>query len=134
MAFLISARFAKEGRSGEAIRGVRQYTLAEMIDTTRSRVNYLMNGFGKLGFIEYNGALQVHSSLLGVVLYEQLTSSLPYKIIFPGSKELGLGPHAGVFNFGHTGIPLSPRVEAPAGLCILHAIHMGQPLRGDHVL
>jgi CRP/FNR family transcriptional regulator, cyclic AMP receptor protein len=69
-ALLILARFGKEGRSEEIIPGVRQETLAEMIGTTRSRVNYFMNKFRKLGFIEYNGGLQVHSSLLSVVLHE----------------------------------------------------------------
>jgi CRP/FNR family transcriptional regulator, cyclic AMP receptor protein len=69
-ALLILARFGKEGRSEEVIPGVRQETLAEMIGTTRSRVNYFMNKFRKLGFIEYNGGLQVHSSLLSVVLHE----------------------------------------------------------------
>src|SRR5208282_4160169 len=69
-ALLILARFGKEGRSEEVIPGVRQETLAEMIGTTRSRVNFFMNKFRKLGFIEYNGGLQVHSSLLSVVLHE----------------------------------------------------------------
>jgi CRP/FNR family cyclic AMP-dependent transcriptional regulator len=69
-ALLILARFGKEGRSEEVIPGVRQETLAEMIGTTRSRVNYFMNKFRKLGFFEYNGGLQVHSSLLSVVLHE----------------------------------------------------------------
>ena len=49
---------------------VSQETLAEMIGTTRSRVNFFMNKFRKLGFIHYNGGLQVHSSLLGVVLHD----------------------------------------------------------------
>lgn len=48
----------------------RQETLAEMIGTTRSRVSYFLNKFRKLGFIEYNGRLQVHTSLLNVVLYD----------------------------------------------------------------
>jgi CRP/FNR family transcriptional regulator, cyclic AMP receptor protein len=49
---------------------VSQETLAEMVGTTRSRVNFFMNKFRKLGFIDYNGGLQVHSSLLSVVLHE----------------------------------------------------------------
>jgi len=69
-ALLILARFGKEGRSEEVIPDVNQATLAEMIGTTRSRVNFFMNKFRKLGFIDYNGGLQVHSSLLGVVLHE----------------------------------------------------------------
>ena len=48
-----------------------QETLAEMIGTTRSRVSFFMNKFRKLGFIEYNGKLEVHNSLLNVVLYDQ---------------------------------------------------------------
>jgi CRP-like cAMP-binding protein len=49
---------------------ISQEMLAEMIGTTRSRVNFFMNRFRKLGFIEYNGGLQVHTSLLNVVLYD----------------------------------------------------------------
>jgi CRP/FNR family transcriptional regulator, cyclic AMP receptor protein len=69
-ALLILARFGKEGRSEEVIPDVSQATLAEMVGTTRSRVNFFMNRFRKLGFIDYNGGLQVHSSLLSVVLHE----------------------------------------------------------------
>ena len=49
---------------------ISQETLAEMIGTTRERVNFFMNKFRKLGFIEYNGGLSVHSSLVNVVLYD----------------------------------------------------------------
>jgi CRP-like cAMP-binding protein len=69
-ALLMLARFGKEGRSETVIPGISQETLAEMIGTTRSRVNFFMNRFRKLGFIDYNGGLQVHSSLLTVVLHE----------------------------------------------------------------
>jgi len=69
-ALLILARFGKEGRSETLIPNISQETLAEMIGTTRSRVNFFMNRFRKLGFIDYNGGLQVHSSLLSVVLHE----------------------------------------------------------------
>lgn len=69
-ALLILARFGKEGTSEEVIADVSQETLAEMIGTTRSRVNFFMNKFRKLGFIHYNGGLKVHSSLLSVVLHE----------------------------------------------------------------
>jgi len=70
-ALLILARFGKEGRSEEVIPNISQETLAELIGTTRSRVNFFMNRFRNLGFIDYNGgSLQVHSSLLGVVLHE----------------------------------------------------------------
>jgi CRP/FNR family transcriptional regulator, cyclic AMP receptor protein len=71
-ALLILARFGKEDRPETVVPEVRQETLAEMIGTTRSRVNFFMNKFRKLGFIDYNGngGLQVYSSLLGVVLHE----------------------------------------------------------------
>ena len=69
-ALLILARFGKEGRSETLIPDINQETLAEMIGTTRSRVNFFMNRFRKLGFIDYNGGLQVHSSLLSVVLHD----------------------------------------------------------------
>jgi len=69
-ALLLLARFGKEGRSDVVIPNVTQEILAEMIGTTRSHVNVFMNKFRKLGFIEYNGGLQVHSSLLSVVLHD----------------------------------------------------------------
>jgi CRP/FNR family cyclic AMP-dependent transcriptional regulator len=69
-ALLILARFGKKDRPENVIPNVSQETLAEMIGTTRSRVNFFMNKFRKLGFIHYNGGLQVHSSLLGVVLHD----------------------------------------------------------------
>jgi CRP/FNR family cyclic AMP-dependent transcriptional regulator len=69
-ALLILSRFGKEGSSEEVIPEVNQGTLAEMIGTTRPRVSFFMNKFRKLGFIEYNGGLKVHSSLLSVVLHE----------------------------------------------------------------
>jgi CRP/FNR family cyclic AMP-dependent transcriptional regulator len=64
------ANFGKEGKPEEVIPKVSQETLAEMIGTTRSRVSFFMNKFRKLGFIEYNGSLSVHSSLLNVVLHD----------------------------------------------------------------
>jgi len=67
---LTLARFGKEDKPEAVIPGVSQETLAEMVGTTRSRVNFFMNKFRKLGFIHYNGGLQVHSSLLSVVLHE----------------------------------------------------------------
>lgn len=69
-ALLILGRFGKEGRSETLIPNISQETLAEMVGTTRSRVNFFMNRFRKLGFIDYNGGLQVHSSLLNIVLHE----------------------------------------------------------------
>ena len=65
---LLLANFGKEGKPETIITKVSQETLAEMIGTTRSRVSFFMNKFRKLGFITYNGKLEVHSSLLSVVL------------------------------------------------------------------
>jgi CRP/FNR family transcriptional regulator, cyclic AMP receptor protein len=70
-ALLLLANFGKEGRPEPIIAKVSQETLAEMIGTTRSRVSHFMNKFRKLGFIDYNGTLEVHSSLLSVVLHDQ---------------------------------------------------------------
>jgi CRP-like cAMP-binding protein len=67
---LMLARFGKEGVPETVIPKISQETLAEMIGTTRSRVSFFMNRFRKLGFIHYNGGLQVHSSLLNVVLHD----------------------------------------------------------------
>jgi CRP/FNR family transcriptional regulator, cyclic AMP receptor protein len=67
---LLLAHFGKDGKSEVAIPKISQETLAEMVGTTRGRVNFFMNRFRKLGFIRYNGELEVHSSLLNVVLYD----------------------------------------------------------------
>jgi CRP/FNR family transcriptional regulator, cyclic AMP receptor protein len=67
---LLLARFGKDGKPEVAISNISQETLAEMIGTTRSRVSFFMNRFRKLGFIRYNGELEVHSSLLSVVLHD----------------------------------------------------------------
>ena len=67
---LLLAHFGKEGTPESVIPKISQETLAEMIGTTRSRVSFFMNRFRKLGFIHYNGGLQVHSSLLNVVLHD----------------------------------------------------------------
>jgi CRP/FNR family cyclic AMP-dependent transcriptional regulator len=68
---LLLANFGKEGTPEPVIAKISQETLAEMIGTTRSRVSFFMNKFRKLGFIEYNGGIEVHSSLLNVVLHDQ---------------------------------------------------------------
>jgi len=68
---LLLANFGKEGRPEPIVGKFSQETLAEMIGTTRSRVSFFMNKFRKLGFIEYNGRLEVHNSLLNVVLYDK---------------------------------------------------------------
>jgi len=67
---LLLAHFGKEGTPETVVPKMSQETLAEMIGTTRSRVSFFMNRFRKLGFIHYNGGLQVHSSLLNVVLHD----------------------------------------------------------------
>jgi CRP/FNR family transcriptional regulator, cyclic AMP receptor protein len=67
---LLLARYGEEGQPQSLLPKVSQEMLAEMIGTTRSRVNLFMNKFRKLGFIHYNGGLQVHKSLLSVVLHE----------------------------------------------------------------
>jgi CRP/FNR family transcriptional regulator, cyclic AMP receptor protein len=67
---LLMANFGKEGRPEPVIAKVSQETLAEMVGTTRSRVSFFMNRFRKLGFIQYNGNLEIHNSLLNVVLHD----------------------------------------------------------------
>jgi CRP/FNR family transcriptional regulator, cyclic AMP receptor protein len=68
---LLLANFGKEGRPEPVIAKISQETLAEMIGTTRSRVSHFMNKFRELGLIDYNGHIEVHSSLLNVVLHER---------------------------------------------------------------
>jgi CRP-like cAMP-binding protein len=70
-ALLLLANFGKDGRPEPIIAKISQETLAEMIGTTRSRVSYFMNKFRKLGLINYNGQIEIHSSLLNVVLHEE---------------------------------------------------------------
>jgi hypothetical protein len=67
---LLMANFGKEAKPEPVIAKISQETLAEMVGTTRSRVSGFMNKFRKLGFIDYNGRLEVHSSLLNVVLHD----------------------------------------------------------------
>jgi CRP-like cAMP-binding protein len=67
---LLLANFGNEGKPETVIPKISQETLAEIIGTTRSRVSFFMNKFRKLGFIAYNGHLEVHSSLLNVVLHD----------------------------------------------------------------
>ena len=69
-ALLLLAHFGKNGRPDTVITKISQKTLAEMIGTTRSRVSFFMNKFRDLGFVRYNGELQVHSSLLSIVLHD----------------------------------------------------------------
>jgi CRP-like cAMP-binding protein len=67
---LLLARYGKEDAPLRALPKLSQETLAEMVGTTRSRVNFFMNKFRKLGFIEYNGGLKINSSLLSIVLHD----------------------------------------------------------------
>jgi CRP/FNR family transcriptional regulator, cyclic AMP receptor protein len=71
---LLLANFGKEGRPEPVIAKITQEMLAEMIGTTRSRVSHFMNKFRQAGFINYNGHLEVHSSLLSVVLADPARS------------------------------------------------------------
>ena len=67
---LLLANFGKEGRPEPVVPKISQEMLAEMVGTTRSRISFFMNKFRKLGFVHYNGGLQVHSALLHVVLHD----------------------------------------------------------------
>jgi CRP/FNR family transcriptional regulator, cyclic AMP receptor protein len=69
-ALLLLARYGKEDRSHKMLAKISQETLAEMIGTTRSRVNFFMNKFKKMGFISYDDGLQINASLLNVVLHD----------------------------------------------------------------
>jgi CRP/FNR family transcriptional regulator, cyclic AMP receptor protein len=69
---LLMAEFGKPGEPETLIPTITQETLADMIGTTRSRVSFFMNRFRKLGFIEYNGRIRVHKSLLNGILHDQL--------------------------------------------------------------
>jgi len=71
---LLLANFGKDGSPQPVVAKISQETLAEMIGTTRSRVSSFMNKFRRMGFIEYNGHLEVHSSLLSVVLHDDSRS------------------------------------------------------------
>ena len=68
---LLLANFGKEGRPEPIIAKISQETLAEMIGTTRARVSFFMNKFRQLGLIDYNGHIEVHSSLLNIVLHDK---------------------------------------------------------------
>ena len=69
-ALLLLSHYGKEGRSESVLPRVNQEHLAQMVGTTRSRVSHFMNRFKKLGFVEYNGGLKVHSGLLSVILHD----------------------------------------------------------------
>lgn len=80
---LLMAEFGKSGEPATFIPPITQETLADMIGTTRSRVSFFMNRFRKLGFISYNGRIQVHKSLLNVVLLDQLPDRNAHKPSLP---------------------------------------------------
>jgi CRP/FNR family transcriptional regulator, cyclic AMP receptor protein len=73
---LLLANYGKEGRVETVINKIDHQTLAQMVGTTRSRVNFFMNKFRKLGYIDYNDRISVHSSLLSVVLHDQPLGAL----------------------------------------------------------
>lgn len=82
---LLMAEFGKPGEPETLIPPITQETLAEMIGTTRSRVSFFMNHFRKLGFIEYNGRIRIHKSLLNVILHDQLPDDNAIKPDMPFS-------------------------------------------------
>jgi DNA-binding transcriptional regulator LsrR (DeoR family) len=94
------AEFGKPGEPETLIPDITQETLAEMIGTTRSRVSYFMNKFRQHGFIEYNGRIRVHKSLINVVLHDQSpgqnSTSAPLVETGPGKSEKALRRAAAV--------------------------------------
>jgi CRP-like cAMP-binding protein len=67
---LLLANYGKEGKPEPVIPKISQETLAEIVGTTRARISFFMNKFRKLGFIDYNGGLHVHSSLMNIILHD----------------------------------------------------------------
>jgi CRP/FNR family cyclic AMP-dependent transcriptional regulator len=84
---LLMAEYGKPGEPEQYIPKISQETLAEMIGTTRSRVSFFMNRFRKLGFIEYNGRIKVHRSLLNAVLLDQVPEHNPKRPIGSASRR-----------------------------------------------
>ena len=84
---LLMAEFGKPGEPEQYIPKISQETLAEMVGTTRSRVSFFMNRFRKLGFINYNGRIQVHRSLLNVVLLDQFPGHNSEKLEVASSRK-----------------------------------------------
>ena len=85
---LLMAEFGRPGEPEQFIPQISQETLADMIGTTRSRVSFFMNRFRKLGFIEYNGRIRVHKSLLNVVLHDHLPDENAGKRAISDPKKL----------------------------------------------
>ncbi len=85
---LLMAEFGKPGEPEMLIPKISQQTLAEMIGTTRSRVSFFMNRFRKLGFIDYDGRIRVHKSLLNVILHDQAPENgTKVQSVLPNSSE-----------------------------------------------
>ena len=84
---LLMAEFGKPGEPEPLIPKISQETLAEMIGTTRSRVSFFMNRFRKLGFVEYDGRIRVHRSLLNVILHDHLPDDNAEKPAISGMAE-----------------------------------------------
>jgi CRP/FNR family transcriptional regulator, cyclic AMP receptor protein len=84
---LLMAEFGKPGEPETLIPKISQETLAEMIGTTRSRVSFFMNRFRKLGFVEYDGRIRVHKSLLNVILHDQLSDDNASKPDIPDVSQ-----------------------------------------------
>jgi len=93
---LLMAEFGKPGEPETFIPAITQQTLADMIGTTRSRVSFFMNRFRKLGFISYDGRIQVHKSLLNVVLLDQLPGHNAAKPPIPNAKAIAAAPRSRV--------------------------------------
>jgi CRP/FNR family cyclic AMP-dependent transcriptional regulator len=89
---LLMAEFGKPGEPETLIPAITQETLADMIGTTRSRVSFFMNRFRKLGFIEYNGRIRVHKSLLNVILHDQLPEHNAQKPALPDTGRRAARP------------------------------------------
>jgi CRP-like cAMP-binding protein len=103
---LLMAEFGKPGEPETFIPPITQETLAEMIGTTRSRVSFFMNRFRKLGFIDYNGRIQVHKSLLNVVLLDQLPDHNSQKPALADISQPAPGSH------GDNRAPLLPKLDS----------------------
>lgn len=84
---LLMAEFSRPDEPKTLIPKISQETLAEMIGTTRSRVSFFMNRFRKLGFIEYNGGIKVHKSLLNIILHDRLADENPETPPASGTPE-----------------------------------------------
>jgi CRP-like cAMP-binding protein len=84
---LLMAEFGRPDEPESLLPKISQETLAEMVGTTRSRVSFFMNRFRKLGFIDYDGRIRVHKSLLNVVLHDQLSDGNAQEPSISGAPE-----------------------------------------------